>query len=290
MGRASLVFFAVIVFIYLFSCSIFHGSSFIGLISSISAGKSVMETPQQTSGLETRPWTKEEDQKLFECKSKNRHLSWPEIAMLTELERSRKRCRERPEEQRPRWTEEEDRMLFECKGRNLDLPWPDIAELAGLSRSGKSCRDRWKNHLDPNVKRGNFSQEEDETIIRLHSSHENSIWRASSCQLENRSGKSCRERWKNHLDSNVKRGNFSQEEDETIIRLHSSHGNSWAFIATHLPGRTDNALKNRWNHHLKNKLIGREDKLGLLGFSESKEKEAERFRNERRRLGVFRFS
>ncbi|XP_034711386.1 myb-related protein 330-like [Vitis riparia] len=72
-----------------------------------------------------------------------------------------------------------------------------------------------------------------------------------------RSGKSCRERWKNHLDPNVKRENFSQEEDETIIRLHSSHGNSWAFIATHLPGRTDNALKNRWKHHLKNKLIGR---------------------------------
>ncbi|XP_034711395.1 myb-related protein 330-like [Vitis riparia] len=101
----------------------------------------------------------------------------------------------RPEEQRPRWTEEEDRMLFECKSRNLDLPWPNIAELAGLSRSGKSCRERWKNHLDPNVKRGNFSQEEDETIIRLHSSHEN-------------------------------RG-------------------------------TDNAVKNRWNNHLKNKLIGR---------------------------------
>ncbi|XP_019081453.1 transcription factor MYB53-like [Vitis vinifera] len=142
-----------------------------------------METPQQTSGLETRPWTKEEDQKLFECKSKNRHLSWPEIAMLTELERSRKRCRE----------------------RNPDLHRPDIPTLAGLSRSGKSCTERWNNHLDPNVKRENFSQ----------------------------------------------------EEDDAIICFQSLYGNSWESIAAHLPGRTDNDVKNRWYNHLKKKKIGK---------------------------------
>ncbi|RVW13224.1 hypothetical protein CK203_105550 [Vitis vinifera] len=91
----------VIVFIYLFPCSIFHGSSFIGLISSISAGKSRMEISQRASGSETRPWTQEEDQKLnecmnkwtTECQTKNRPLSWIEIAGQTALARSSSSCR-----------------------------------------------------------------------------------------------------------------------------------------------------------------------------------------------------
>ena len=38
----------------------------------------------------------------------------------------------------------------------------------GLKRSGKSCRLRWMNYLSPGVKRGAFSEEEDDLIIRLH--------------------------------------------------------------------------------------------------------------------------
>lgn len=39
---------------------------------------------------------------------------------------------------------------------------------AGLLRCGKSCRLRWMNYLRPDIKRGNFSAEEEETIIKLH--------------------------------------------------------------------------------------------------------------------------
>ncbi|KAL5193541.1 Transcription factor MYB63 [Glycine soja] len=38
----------------------------------------------------------------------------------------------------------------------------------GLARCGKSCRLRWLNYLRPNLKRGNYTKEEEETIIKLH--------------------------------------------------------------------------------------------------------------------------
>jgi len=38
----------------------------------------------------------------------------------------------------------------------------------GLKRSGKSCRLRWMNYLNPTLKRGPMSQEEERIIFQLH--------------------------------------------------------------------------------------------------------------------------
>ncbi|KAH7659096.1 myb proto-oncogene protein plant protein [Dioscorea alata] len=70
-----------------------------------------------------------------------------------------------------------------------------------------------------------------------------------------RCGKSCRLRWINYLRPDIKRGNFTKEEEDTIINLHALLGNKWSKIASYLPGRTDNEIKNVWNTHLKKRLI-----------------------------------
>ncbi|KAM3382772.1 transcription factor MYB4-like [Capsicum galapagoense] len=98
------------------------------------------------------------------------------------------------------WTHEEDKKLAAYINRCGCWNWRQLPKFAGLSRCGKNCRLRWLNYLQPNIKRGNFTKEEDETIMNLHAEIE------------------------------------------------------WSAIAVHLAGRSDNEIKNHWHTSLKKRL------------------------------------
>ncbi|KAL9272498.1 Transcription factor MYB113-like protein, partial [Drosera capensis] len=99
------------------------------------------------------------------------------------------------------WTEEEDALLRECVEKYGEGNWHQVPERAGINRCRKSCRLRWLNYLRPNIKRGRFTS----------------------------------------------------DEVDLIVRLHKLLGNRWSLIAGRLPGRTANDIKNYWNTRIQKK-------------------------------------
>ncbi|CAD6340569.1 unnamed protein product [Miscanthus lutarioriparius] len=109
---------------------------------------------------------------------------------------------------------------------------------------------------DAGVKKGPWTPEEDKLLVDYINEHGHGSWRRlPKLAGLNRCGKSCRLRWTNYLRPDIKRGRFTDDEEKLIIHLHSLLGNKWSSIATKLPGRTDNEIKNYWNTHLRKKLL-----------------------------------
>jgi hypothetical protein len=123
----------------------------------------------------------------------------------------------------------------------------------------------------PAIERRHWSAAEDLAIKELVDKHGTGHWTkiaellATEYNVKARSGKQCRERWHNHLDPQVSKAPWTQEEELTLLECYRRLGNCWAEIAKALPGRTYNSIKNHFYSATKRNLRRLRKEVPLTG-------------------------
>ncbi|GBG26897.1 Transcription factor MYB3R-4 [Hondaea fermentalgiana] len=159
-----------------------------------------------------------------------------------------------------RWTREEDAKLREGVTAIGATKWKKISEeYLGGRRSDVQCLHRWQKVLRPGLVKGPWTEEED-NMIRACIERKITKWSEIAERIPGRIGKQCRERWFNHLDPTIDHSAWTEEEEKVLVTAQATFGNRWCEIAKLLPGRPENAVKNRWNSAIRRKW---QLKLGL---------------------------
>jgi len=92
-----------------------------------------------------------------------------------------------------------------------------------------------------------WTPSEDRLLMQLVEEHGARNWSKLAEHFPRRHSRQVRLRWMNHLSPDIAVREWTATEDRIIIDTQRRFGNRWSLIARRLPGRSDNATKNRFN-------------------------------------------
>jgi myb proto-oncogene protein/Myb-like DNA-binding protein BAS1 len=142
------------------------------------------------------------------------------------------------------WTDEEDELLRQGVAEHGDTDhWKTIASSIP-GRSNKSCRKRWLHSLQPNVKKSAWTPDEDKLLIELFMTY-GPRWSTIARQILGRTDDACSKRYREALNPNLKKEDWTPEEDEKLIEAYNSIGGKWGQVGQTLQ-RSGLGCRNRW--------------------------------------------
>lgn len=134
--------------------------------------------------------------------------------------------------------------------QSLELPqridWEEIGNIL-QTRKAKDCRKRWMNSLDPNLRRGKWTTEEDEALIEAFTRY-GSSWQKISLEIPGRTDDQCAKRYIEVLDPNTRDRlrPWTIEEDLNLIKKVKMYGTKWRTISLEMKSRPSLTCRNRW--------------------------------------------
>jgi len=157
-----------------------------------------------------------------------------------------------------KWTREEDELLIQLAEKFNEKHWKEISKMF-VKKNSLQCFSRYK-RIRPGIIKGSWKKDEDLQIIDLVNKYGKS-WSKISKLLGTRNGKQIRDRFINVLDPEIRKGKFTDEEDQRLVDLYRNLGPKWATIAKYYPNRTADMIKNRFHSSIKKRLTGESDSM-----------------------------
>ena len=262
--------------------------------SSAAAAAPTPAKRRKPGGGTTIIWSPSEEQALLEAVSQDQNEEdWDAIATAvpgktavqcfkryTELKASQKEAeeskpsareqtsktaeKEDDDDEETSWTEADMSLLKKLVETYKDTAprWNEIAANF-TNHEAIDCLTKWQALTNPPVIKGKGSwTAEEDAILREKRQLYGRKWAKIAKHLPGRQGKQCRERFVNHLDPQLKKGEWTDDEEAILIAMHEQDGNRWSNISKHLPGRSDNDTKNHWYSTIQRKFAQHGKEVG----------------------------